>query len=81
MLFDLTAADERSRSRRSGNNDGDFSVLYHLTSHIRNEDLRIKVPLTGDYPSIDSVTSIWPSANWYEREVFDMFGITRNNFV
>jgi len=76
MLFDLTAADERSRSRRSGNNDGDFSVLYHLTSHIRNEDLRIKVPLTGDYPSIDSVTSIWPSANWYEREVFDMFGIT-----
>jgi NADH-quinone oxidoreductase subunit C/D len=76
MLFDLTATDERSRSRRTGMHDGDFTVLYHLTSLKRNEDIRIKVPLTGDYPSIDTVTSIWPSANWYEREVFDMFGIS-----
>ncbi|HTZ18660.1 MAG TPA: NADH-quinone oxidoreductase subunit C/D [Dissulfurispiraceae bacterium] len=79
MLYDLTAIDERSRSglpdpRRSrpGN---DFTVIYHLLSFGRNEDIRIKVPLDGDYPSIRSITDIWPAADWYEREVWDMFGI------
>jgi len=75
MLFDITAIDERRRTNRQGQPASDFTVVYHLTSFDRNEDIRIKVALTGDYPSVLSVTNIWPSANWYEREVFDMFGI------
>lgn len=74
MLYDLTAIDERRRSARNGNGH-DFTIVYHLTSFDRNEDIRLKVPLKGEYPSIGSITSIWPSANWYEREIFDMFGI------
>ena len=74
MLYDLTAIDERRRSARNGNGH-DFTIVYHLTSFDRNEDIRLKVPLKGEYPSVGSITSIWPSANWYEREIFDMFGI------
>jgi NADH-quinone oxidoreductase subunit C/D len=75
MLYDLTAIDERRRSVKRDPKQADFTVVYHLTSIERNEDIRLKVPLTGDYPSIQSITRIWPSANWYEREIFDMFGI------
>lgn len=76
MLYDLTAVDERQRKEQKEQPKCDFTVIYHLTSFERNEDIRIKVPLTGDFPSITSITDIWPSANWYEREIFDMFGIT-----
>ena len=75
MLFDLTAIDERVRSHRQGQPDSDFTVVYHLLSFDRNDDLRVKVPLTGDNPSLQTVTDVWPSANWYEREVWDMFGV------
>ena len=76
MLYDLTAIDERGRRDRSGQPQADFTVVYHLLSFERNQDLRIKVPLVGEFPSLRSVTSVFPSANWYEREVWDMFGIT-----
>ncbi|MBI5057108.1 MAG: NADH-quinone oxidoreductase subunit C/D [Nitrospirae bacterium] len=75
MLYDLTAVDERVRKNRSGQPDSDFTVVYHLLSFERNEDVRIKVALKGEYPAINSITGIWPSANWYEREMWDMFGI------
>ncbi len=75
MLFDLTAIDERRRSGGSIPQSADFTIVYHLTSFERNEDIRIKVPLNGVFPSLESITGIWPSANWYEREIFDMFGI------
>ena len=75
MLFDLTAIDERRRAGNRENKEDDFTVVYHLTSIERNEDIRIKVPLKNEYPSIKSITMIWPSANWYEREIYDMFGI------
>jgi len=76
MLLDLTAIDERARrSAPAEQPPCDFSVVYHLLSYERNSDVRVKVPLTGDFPRLDSVTSLWPSANWYEREVWDMFGI------
>jgi len=75
MLYDLTAIDERKRVNREGQPSGDFTVVYHLTSFERNEDIRIKVSLNGSNPSIPSITKIWASSNWYEREVFDMFGI------
>ena len=76
MLYDLTAIDERARSHREGQPAGDFTVVYHLLSFDRNEDLRVKVALEGEYPHLDTITDLWPSANWYEREVWDMFGIT-----
>ena len=76
MLYDLTAIDERPRSNRQEQPAADFTVLYLLLSFDRNEYIRIKVPLKGDYPAIQTITDIWPSANWYEREVWDMFGIT-----
>ena len=75
MLYDLTAIDERMRQHREGQPASDFTVVYHLLSFDRNEYLRIKVALAEGRLSLPSVTSIWPSANWYEREVWDMFGI------
>jgi NADH-quinone oxidoreductase subunit C len=52
-----------------------FEVVYHLHSLARNDRLRLKCRLEGNAPEIDSVSSVWRSANWYEREVFDLFGI------
>jgi len=76
MLYDLTAIDERGRSDKQYQHRSDFTIVYHLTSFERNEDIRLKVPLEGEYPSIRTITDIWTAANWYEREIFDMFGIT-----
>jgi NADH-quinone oxidoreductase subunit C/D len=75
MLFDLTALDERQRTRRQGLPLSDYTVVYHLLSFERNADIRLKVALSEDRLSLPSITGIWPSANWYEREVWDMFGI------
>jgi NADH-quinone oxidoreductase subunit C/D len=75
MLFDLTCIDERTRTRRDNQPASDFTVVYFLTSFGRNDDVRIKVPLIGNDLNIPSITPVWQSANWYEREVFDMFGI------
>lgn len=75
FLYDLTAIDERTRTRRDGQPASDFTVVYHLLSYDRNEDIRVKVPLKGEYPSLPSLTPAWPMANWYECEVYDMFGI------
>ncbi len=75
MLYDLSAIDERVRNRRDGQPTSDFTVVYHLLSFERNTDVRLKVALQGESPSIPSITSLWPMANWYEREVWDMFGI------
>ncbi len=75
MLYDLTAIDERVRANRAGQPESDFTVVYHLLSYDKNEDVRIKVALKGDSPEARSVTDIWPAANWYEREVWDMFGV------
>ena len=52
-----------------------YAVVYHLLSVEQNHRLRLKVFLDGEPPMIDSVTGIWASANWFEREAFDMFGI------
>ena len=75
MLYDLTATDERDRENRAGEPDAAFTVIYHLYSFERNEYIRVKTPLAEDGLSLDTITGLWPSANWYEREVWDMFGI------
>ena len=74
-LYDLTAIDERVRTHRHDQPESDFSVVYHLLSYGRNDDIRIKVPLKGDAPSLPTITRLWQSADWYEREAWDMFGI------
>ncbi len=68
-LADLTALDWLPAEPR-------FEVVYHLHSIGRNLRLRLKCRVTGESPAIDSVTSVWRSANWHEREVFDLFGVT-----
>jgi NADH-quinone oxidoreductase subunit C len=52
-----------------------FEVVYHLLSHSKKERVRLKVRLDGGSPALDSVTAVWPAANYFEREVFDLFGI------
>lgn len=52
-----------------------FAVVYHLLSTVNNDRLRLKVFCDDNQPMVDSVISIWPSANWFERETFDLFGI------
>jgi len=61
-----------------GNGDWEgprFAVVYHLLSVEHNHRLRLKVFVDGEPPIIDSVVGIWASANWFERETFDLFGI------
>ena len=71
-LSTVTAVDRNPAEPR-------FEVVYHLHSIERNERLRLKARLSGAEPEIESVTSVWRGANWYEREVFDLFGIRFTN--
>jgi NADH-quinone oxidoreductase subunit C/D len=75
VLYDLTAVDERTRVHREGLPASDFTVIYHLVSFDRNDDIRIKVPLREDALDLPTAADIWPNADWYEREVWDLFGI------
>jgi NADH-quinone oxidoreductase subunit C/D len=75
MLLDLSAIDERIRSHRDGQPASDFTVFYHLMSFERNAELRVKVALRNHDLSMPTASVLWPSANWYEREAWDMFGI------
>ncbi|MBD3646528.1 MAG: NADH-quinone oxidoreductase subunit C [Pseudomonadales bacterium] len=75
MLFDLCGVDERLRTRRHGQPDSDFTVVYHLMSFNPLRDLRLKVALTEEDCSLPTARDIWPNADWYERETWDMFGI------
>lgn len=68
FLSDVTCADFYPREPR-------FELAYHLLSIPRKERVRLKVKLSGDDPVVESVMPIWPSANFFEREVFDLFGI------
>jgi NADH-quinone oxidoreductase subunit C len=52
-----------------------FEVVYHLLSIPNKERVRLKVRLNSGSPAIESLTSVWPGANYFEREVFDLFGV------
>ena len=71
MLADLTAVDYLGQEPR-------FEVVYHLNSIARNIRLRVKVPV-NEGEEVDTITGLWPIANWLEREVWDMFGIKFKN--
>jgi NADH-quinone oxidoreductase subunit C len=72
MCKDVTAIDWGTRKNR-------FTVVYHVYSFSLNFTLRIKCNLEGEETQIDSVSEIWLSANWYERETYDMYGIIFND--
>jgi NADH-quinone oxidoreductase subunit C len=67
-LADLTCVDWYPSEPR-------FEVVYHLLSISTKERVRLKARLDGSSPVIESVTSVWPAAHNYEREVFDLFGV------
>jgi NADH-quinone oxidoreductase subunit C/D len=75
MLYDLSAIDERLREHRRDLPESHFTVFYHLLSISRNRDLMLKVALVEDDLELPSCLAIYPNADWYEREVWDMFGI------
>jgi len=57
-----------------------FALVYHLYSLRQNQSIELKVFAADDgEPAVDSVTGVYPAANWFERELFDMFGIRMNN--
>lgn len=68
MLYDLSAIDESGRG-------GGYTVFYHLSSLSGNRDLRLKVHLEDEDTPLPSITPVWACANWYEREVYDLFGL------
>jgi NADH-quinone oxidoreductase subunit C len=68
VLLDITAVDYLGREPR-------FEVVYQLLSLPHNQRLRIKVRVSGEKPTLVSLTGLWESANWLEREAWDMFGI------
>jgi|GEM_PF-1558850 NADH-quinone oxidoreductase subunit C len=53
----------------------DIEVIYHLWSHIERKMISLKVRVSKEEPAVDSVTSIWKSADWHERETYDMLGV------
>ena len=68
FLSDLTCVDWYPSEPR-------FEVVYHLLSIPKKERVRLKVRLDSASPAVESVTSVWPGANFFEREVFDLFGV------
>jgi len=75
MLFDLTAIDERQRTRRDDQPASDFTLVYHLMQFDNHREIRIKVALQMSSLTSPSIVDLWPNANWYEREIWDLFGI------
>ena len=65
---DMTAVDWYPSAPR-------FQLSYHILSHAYKERIRIRAMVDEADPSVESITPIWPGANYYEREVFDLFGI------
>ncbi len=68
FLSDITGVDRFPVEPR-------FELNYHLVSLARRERLRLKVRMNGSDAVVESVTSVWPGANWHEREIFDLFGV------
>jgi len=56
-------------------NEPRFQLSYHILSHKLKERIRLRAMVSGDEPAVESATVVWPGANYYEREVFDLFGV------
>ncbi len=68
FLEDVTAVDWYPSEPR-------MQITYHILSHSLKARIRLAVPLSGDDLALQSITPVWPSANFYEREIFDLFGV------
>ncbi|MGA3170829.1 MAG: NADH-quinone oxidoreductase subunit C [Chthoniobacteraceae bacterium] len=68
-LLDITSIDNFGDEPR-------FEVVYELSSIATNEHLRLRLTVSEDEPLVDTVSGIWPTANWHEREIYDMMGIS-----
>ncbi|HYP25581.1 MAG TPA: NADH dehydrogenase (quinone) subunit D [Blastocatellia bacterium] len=77
LLSSVTGLDQKGFPQK--NADERFNVVYHLYSIDHGHRLRLKVPLPESAPEVDSVSSVWRTANWWERETWDMFGIRFRN--
>jgi NADH-quinone oxidoreductase subunit C len=78
MLIDLCGVDYldyRKEAAGPSYQGPRFAVVYHLLSIRHNMRIRVRTFIEGDVPIVDSVVNVWNSANWYEREAFDLFGI------
>lgn len=73
LLADICGAD------RGPEEDPRFEVNYHLFSTIHFQRLRLKVLLSEDDPKVETVTNLWKTADWHERETYDMFGVVFEN--
>ncbi|MBZ5707126.1 MAG: NADH-quinone oxidoreductase subunit C [Acidobacteriia bacterium] len=71
FLSDVTCVDWYPQEPR-------FEVVYHLLSIPKKERVRLKVRLNSGSPAVESVTPLWPAANFFEREVYDLFGVRFN---
>ena len=71
ILMDLFAVDYLHWEEKEKR----FEVVYNLFSSTKNHRLFVKVPLAESAPEIDSVVPVWPAADWFEREAWDMFGV------
>jgi NADH-quinone oxidoreductase subunit C len=67
-LCDVTGVDRFPAEPR-------FELNYHLVSMTRRERVRLKVRVDGANPVVETVSNVWPAANWHEREIFDLFGV------
>jgi NADH-quinone oxidoreductase subunit C len=75
QLADLCGVDYQAHAGGAGEGQR-FAVVYHLLSMELNQRVRVRAYCADDdFPAVDSVVGIWPSANWFEREAFDLFGI------
>jgi NADH-quinone oxidoreductase subunit C len=72
MFIDLTCVDYIYEKPR-------FEIVLHLRSTKKNHRLRLKTRVEEEVPELDSIVSIWPGANWFEREVWDMYGVRFKN--
>src|SRR5687767_277884 len=75
FLYDITAIDERTRKQDNAYPPTHFTLVYHLFSFDRNSFIRLKGILQDGTLRAPSIADMWLNAIWYEREVFDMFGI------
>jgi len=56
-------------------NEPRFQLSYHILSHLYKERIRLRTMVSGEDPAVESATVVWPGVNYYEREVFDLFGV------
>ncbi len=76
LMTDLWAIDETTRQHRAGQPPSGVTLCSHLTSFGRNADIRLKVACDAGSPRAWSIAQVYANADWYEREAFDMFGVT-----